>query len=277
MMKKVLLLCFTAALSAGVLALAYLCSAPTLAAAPAPEAEAPERPAAAEPSYPPASEPELLGAGGLPEEEEPLPSPIYTFENYIFLGDSMIFGPKEVIVSHGHQVLAGVGASVQSLSGVSTAYRTLGVQEMATMTGTLRDGGFNGIVILMGANDVVGDYGTAGSAMEKYRTVLEELRGAFDVPVFVLKVFPTGPSYRYWDRAAVLERTADLNGLLEAYCAETEGVYFLDATGDFTDENGDLVHDLGDGLHISPEYYEQFYGGVEAALYATGLFYQNAQ
>lgn len=271
-MKKILLICGTVALSAGILSAAYVLSAPSHAAG-AEAARETEQPASTAPAGLSSAAEGLEEIYLEAEAEDALPSPIYRFENYIFLGDSLIYGPKEVITAHGHQVLAGVGATIQNLSQISTANRTLGVQGMACMTGTLRGRAFNGIVILMGANDVVGDFGTAERAMEKYQSVLEELRAACEAPVFVLKVFPTGPSYCYWDRTAVGERTEALNAMLEAYCAETEGVYFIDATAGFTDENGNLIHDLGDGLHIGPNYYEDFYGGIETALYDTGLFY----
>ena len=277
-MKKIALFCGVPVLAAGIAAAALIWP-PISASAGAAQSQAfdtatpaPVPVASAEPLPESLAFPELVDLDAEEETGAEAAVPKYTFDNYIFLGDSLIYGPKDVIVSHGHQVLAGVGASIQNLANISTASRTLGAQDMAGMTGTLRDRDFNGIVILMGANDVVGDFGTAEAAMEKYRAVLEELRGASDVPIFVLKVFPTGPSYMYWDRSVVGERTEALNGMLSDYCDGVDGLYFIDATGAFTDENGDLIHDLGDGLHIGPDYYELFYEGIEGALYGTGLF-----
>ena len=144
---------------------------------------------------------------------------------------------------------------------------------MANMTGTLAGRSFRGLVVLMGSNDIVGDYGDPERVEEHYHQVLSELQEAFDVPIFVMAVFPTNLSYSFWNRETVSERTGELNRRMEAYCAETQGLTFIDATAPFTDENGLLRHDLGDGLHIHPDYYEDFYHAVEQALAATGMFW----
>ena len=211
-------------------------------------------------------------------EPEATEEPGILFENFIFLGDSMIANPhyvSDVFGAHGHQVLAGGGAVIRQFFGVTEHYVTVGAETMGAMTGTLRDREFNGIVILLGANDVAFSLTTGEIVAENYRALLDELREAYDVPVFVLKVFPVGWNYanRYGDMEGRIERAAELNALLEEYCSDAEGVYFADATEMFTGEDGNLLGIVtGDGLHIASTYYELFYSEIERALRESGIF-----
>ena len=204
-----------------------------------------------------------------PPQETPAPEP--ELENLMFLGESLLANPEKLegtFSGHGHQVLAGNGATIPEFFGISERTLTVGVSEFGTMTGSLAGRDFNGIVILLGANDIA--FESPSRVMDDYRTLLEELTEHFNtVPVFVLKVYPAGTAYASHYAGSAEDRnrnTAELNGLLEAYCEETDGVWFADATASFTDAAGYLLHDGGDGLHISQTYYEEFYEEIEQAI-----------
>lgn len=196
------------------------------------------------------------------------------FENFLFLGDSLISNPHYVsnlFRLRGHQVFAGGGAVIPNFFG-STAHEVT-VGSIGAMTGTLKGREFNGIVILLGANDLGSK--DADTVMRDYKALIAELQGAYSQPVFILKVFPINGAYQERYGASVqarMDRTEEFNRQMSAYCADTPGVWFIDATDGFTDANGFLIKDVGDGLHISPTYYGEFYEAIERALYATGLF-----
>ena len=222
-------------------------------------------PTPAAPEAPPAG---AAGAETAPPEETPDPK----LENLMFLGDSLLANPEKLegtFSAHGHQVLAGNGATIPEFFGISERTRTVGASEFGTMTGSLAGRDFDGVAILLGANDIA--FESPSRVMSDYRTLLEELTEHFNnnVPVFVLKVYPVGTAYASYYAGSAESRnrnTAELNGLLEAYCEETDGVWFVDATAAFTDAAGYLLHDGGDGLHISQAYYEEFYEGIEEAI-----------
>lgn len=193
------------------------------------------------------------------------------FENFMFLGDSLTSNPHyeiDIFRKNGHQVFAGGGAVVRNFLGLTTGWVTVGY--VGAMTGTLRNKEFNGIVILLGANNV-GNH-EAEETMDEYKQLLDELQEFCDKPIFVLRIFPINSRYRYGNRETRKENADALNELLREYCEETEGIWFADATGPFTDGDGLLLEEKGtaDGLHISSLYYEEFYGAVENALFGTG-------
>lgn len=194
------------------------------------------------------------------------------FENFLFLGDSLTSNPhyeSNIFQKNGHQVFAGGGAVVHNFLGLTTKRVTVGY--VGAMTGTLRDKEFNGIVILLGANDVGKD--EPEDTMVTYRKLLDELQEFCDKPIFVLRIFPINSGYTYGNKQIRKEHADALNELLREYCEETDGVWFADATGTFTDEDGNLLKEKGtaDGLHISSLFYEEFYEAIENALYGTGV------
>lgn len=194
------------------------------------------------------------------------------FENFLFLGDSLTSNPhyeSNIFQKNGHQVFAGGGAVLRNFLGLTAKRVTVGIT--GAMTGTLRDKEFNGIVILLGANDVGRD--EPEDTMVTYRKLLDELQEFCDKPIFVLRIFPINSGYRYGSKKIRKEHADALNELLREYCEETDGIWFADATGPFTDEDGYLLKEKGtaDGLHISSLYYEEFYEAIEDALYGTGV------
>ncbi|MCM1149159.1 MAG: GDSL-type esterase/lipase family protein [Butyricicoccus sp.] len=196
----------------------------------------------------------------------------FVFENFLFLGDSLTSNPhyeSNIFQKNGHQVFAGGGAVVRNFLGLTTKRVTVGY--VGAMTGTLKDREFNGIVILLGANDVGKD--EPEDTMVTYRKLLDELQEFCDKPIFVLRVFPINSGYAYGNREIRKEHADALNELLREYCEETDGIWFADPTGPFTDEDGNLLKEKGtaDGLHISSLYYEEFYEAIESALYGTGV------
>lgn len=160
--------------------------------------------------------------------------------------------------------------------GLTTKRVTVG--SIGAMTGSLKDRDFNGIVILLGANDLGQD--EASTIMERYTRLIEELLAFSDKPIFVLKVFPVNRAYgRFYGSVGTrTRRTNELNDLLCQYCSQTDGVWFADATGPFTDPDGYLISSKGssDGLHINSLYYDEFYSAIENALYDTGMFIRPA-
>lgn len=194
------------------------------------------------------------------------------FEDFLFLGDSLTSNPhyeSNIFQKNGHQVFAGGGAVVRNFLGLTAKKVTVGY--VGAMTDTLRDKEFNGIVILLGANDVGKD--EPEDTMVTYRKLLEELQEFCDKPIFVLRIFPINSGYAYGSKRIRREHADALNELLREYCEETDGIWFADPTGPFTDEDGLLLREKGtaDGLHISSLYYEEFYEAIENALYGTGV------
>lgn len=252
-----------------------------------PEAQASHSRRAAEPLAVPsvaAAQPAPLAAEQAPEapaeplatEPEVSAAPPVPLENLLFLGDSMIANPEtvaSVFTSRGHQVLAGHGATIPQFFGATAHTVSVGAEGMGMMTGSIRDLEFNGIIVLLGANDIA--FLSPEQAMENYRALLDELNAFTDAPVTALAVFPTGAAYQ-WSYGEAPEqrnaRSAELNRLISAYCEETEGLYYADATAPFTDEDGLLEMDAGDGLHVHIEKYDLFYDAVAAALRETGIF-----
>lgn len=202
----------------------------------------------------------------------------FVFDNFMFLGDSLISNPHYVsktFTKNGHQVFAGGGAVTANFLGLTTKRVTVGY--IGAMRDSLKDKDFNGIVILLGANDVGRD--DAPKVMTTYKKLIEELLAFCDKPIFVLKVFPVNRAYgkSYGSVDTRMSRTDELNDLLCQYCGATDGVWFADATGPFTDENGYLTKGSSDGLHISAAYYDEFYSAIENALYDTGMFLKPAE
>lgn len=203
----------------------------------------------------------------------------FVFDNFLFLGDSLISNPhyvSQTFTKKGHQVFAGGGAVTANFLGLTTKRVTVG--SIGAMTGSLKDRDFNGIVILLGANDLGQD--EASTIMERYTRLIEELLAFSDKPIFVLKVFPVNRAYgRFYGSVGTrTRRTNELNDLLCQYCSQTDGVWFADATGPFTDPDGYLISSKGssDGLHINSLYYDEFYSAIENALYDTGMFIRPA-
>ena len=205
------------------------------------------------------------------EDEHRIP-----MENLLFLGDSMIANPetiRHIFSENGHQVLAGHGATIPQFFSATKSFVSVGAEGMGLMTGTIAGREFNAAVILLGANDI--SFLPAEQAMESYRQLLKELNAFTDAPVIVLKLFPAGESYgNYYGEPANVrnEHSGELNRLLKSYCDHTDGIYFADATGAFTDSDGYLLMDAGDGLHVSVEQYDLFYEEIIAALKRTNLF-----
>lgn len=201
----------------------------------------------------------------------------FLFENFMFLGDSLISNPHYVsktFTKKGHQVFAGGGAFTSNFLGLTTKQVVVG--SIGPMTGSLKGKTFNGIVILLGANDLARD--EPEQIMATYAELIEELLAFSDKPIFVLKIFPVNSAYAraYGDVDTRMRHTEELNDLLRQYCASTAGVWFADATGPFTDQDGYLTKNTYDGLHISPAYYDEFYSAIENALYDTGVFVRPA-
>lgn len=201
----------------------------------------------------------------------------FLFENFMFLGDSLISNPHYVsktFTKKGHQVFAGGGAFTSNFLGLTTKRVVVG--SIGPMTGTLKGKTFNGIVILLGANDLARD--EAPQILANYTKLVEELLAFCDKPIFVLKIFPVNRAYAraYGDVDARMKRADELNDLLSQYCSSTAGVWFADATQPFTDQDGYLTNSTYDGLHISPAYYDEFYSAIENALYSTGVFIKPA-
>ena len=191
-----------------------------------------------------------------------------SLENLLFLGDSLIYNPEDVsntFTQHGHQVFAAIGATLPQFYGLTGQEVTIGMRDYYE-TDTIAGRDCNGLVILMGANDLANH--DENTVYDQYMELLQELRSASGVPVFILKVFPVNRNYskRYGDYEEKNRRTAALNEMLRQYCESEDHLYFVDATKDFQDDEGLFQHDYGDGLHMDPEYYGMFYDNIMEAL-----------
>ena len=197
------------------------------------------------------------------------------FRDFLFLGDSLISNPHwnaNLWGKHGHKAFAGGGAVIPQFFGCTQYQVFVGGTGMG-MQGTLKGRSCSGIVVLLGANDL--GRLDPGTCEVNYLKLINELRGAFDasVPIFVLAVFPVGMDFQYLGLGLTElrnEHTQTLNTVLANDLMTLDGVWFADATGAFTDDDGMLVTRSGDGLHIAPADYERFYDAIAEALYATG-------
>ena len=182
-------------------------------------------------------------------------------ENILFLGDSMIYNPEygaKVFSAHGHQVFAAMGATLPQFYGVTHKEVTIGMKGHY-IKGTAAGREYNGIAILMGANDLANH--DENKVFDQYQKLLRELQSANTVPIYVLQVFPVNQNYsrHYGNYKEKNRRASVLNEKLWQYCESVEGLYFVDATNGFMADDGQLLHDYGDGLHMDPAYYGMFY------------------
>ena len=200
-------------------------------------------------------------------------------ENLMFLGDSLFANPEReirVFTRGGNQILAGNGAAAYQFHGLTEREVTVGVEGLGTMTGTLAGRSFNGLVILLGANDL--SILDVDRALADYQTLVEELYahyGRMGIPIFALHTYPVGKRYSILyteDPDSRNGRLTEFSARLSALCDSLPGVYFLDATAAFTDEQGYLLYDLGDGLHLHQGAFRLFYSEIMAALGASGVF-----
>lgn len=195
-------------------------------------------------------------------------------ENLVFLGDSLIYNPErisKVFSRNGHQVFAGMGMSLPQYFGLTKKQVTIGMNKYY-VTGTLKDREFNGIVIMMGSNDLAGQ--SEDVVFRNYKKLLQELQEFTSAPVYVMRTFPSNPSYSkyYGNYIKKNDRITALNHMLYEYCEENEGVYYIDTTSGFIDQNGLLIHDYGDGLHIHPKFYNLFYQNIIDAIKDLDLY-----
>ena len=189
-------------------------------------------------------------------------------ENLLFLGDSMIYNPEDIrktFSKHGHQVFAAMGATLPQFSGVTRKDVTIGMSGHY-VKGNIAGKKYNGIVILMGANDLANHNETI--VFGQYKQLLQELQSVSTVPVYVLQIFPVNEKYsaHYGNYQEKNRRAVALNEMLWQYCESTDGLYFVDATNGFLGHDGQLLHDYGDGLHMDPEYYGMFYEDIMTAM-----------
>ena len=200
-------------------------------------------------------------------------------QNLMFLGDSMFANPERgarVFTGGGNQIVAGNGAAAYQFHGITEKEVLVGVEGLGIMRGSLAGRRFNGIVILLGANDL--SFLSMEEAVRDYTTLLDELYaryGKCGIPIFALRLYPVGPTYgrMYTESTESRQmRAAEYSARLLELCAARDGVYFLDATAGFTDAQGYLKFDCGDGLHISDRGYRFFYAEIMNALQATGVF-----
>ena len=189
-------------------------------------------------------------------------------EHLLFLGDSMIFNPEDVsktFSKHGHEVFAALGATLPQFYGVTGQDVSIGMGGHR-IKGNIANLEYNGIVILMGANDLA--IHSEELVFEQYKKLLRELRSATRVPVYVLMVFPVNEHYsrHYGNYLEKNRRAQALNEKLWRYCESSEGLYFVDATNGFISDDWQLLHDYGDGLHMDPKYYWLFYEDIMVAM-----------
>lgn len=193
-----------------------------------------------------------------------------SMENLLFLGDSLFYNPEEVshtFSEHGHQVFAAIGATLPQFYGLTDQEVTIGMKDHY-IKGTLSGREYNGIVILMGANDLA-NY-DENAVFVQYMELLQEIQSVNSVPVYVLQVFPVNRNYsrRYGDDQEKNRRAEALNDILRRYCENEDGLFYADATKGFVDEDGQFLHDYGDGLHMDPEYYGMLYDNIMEAISA---------
>ena len=211
---------------------------------------------------------EHIGASTVYAEENAGENQNDFMDNLLFMGDSMIYNPEDVAKTfskHGHQVFAAMGATLPQFFGVTGHDVSIGMGGHR-VRGNIANLEYNGIVILMGANDLANQKEEV--VFEQYKKLLRELQFATMVPIYVLMIFPVNENYsRHYGNYREKNRRAQvLNEKLWRYCESTEGLYFVDATNGFISDDWQLLHDDGDGLHMDPKYYWLFYEDIMVAM-----------
>lgn len=170
--------------------------------------------------------------------------------NFLFIGDSFTVGIQNIINSKNSN------AYVYAKSGSRPSYWLDKVDSMPNSSK------INGVCLLIGVNG-------ASTSVNKsdVKTLINKLSAKYpDKTIYVQKVFPVGREFTGANPASFNKSIASLNSVIEYHCETKSNVKFIDTTTGFVDSNGYLIHDNGDGLHISGSYSKTFYNNILSAI-----------
>jgi lysophospholipase L1-like esterase len=165
----------------------------------------------------------------------------------ILLGDSLsLWFPKENLPSH--YIWLNQGISGETSTGLMHRLDIFDATDPEV------------IFILIGINDLIRGVQPA-TVLANQQEIVRELKVQHpNAKIVVQSILPHAGENATWegrDRLLAISKTTiqDLNAQL-AIMADQEGVYYLDLTSLFADENGYLRSELTtDGLHLNPEGY----------------------
>lgn len=195
--------------------------------------------------------------GTAEEETEHTPEPAVVYEkgrvspeyfaDALFIGDSRTVGLSLYSAFAGADYFADQGMSVFSV------FEKTSRDGETRLADLLSEKTYGKIYVMLGINEIGTNF---DMIIKQYETVLARLKALAPDSVIViqasLSVSETA-SQSAWYLTA--ERIRDLNKRQEAL-ADGERVFFLDANGVFSDEEGWLKPELsGDGVHLYAKYY----------------------
>lgn len=192
-----------------------------------------------------------------------------TFENYLFVGDSITVGLRDSVPSMAnHQVIAAVGASPSQYRGVTTGNVTIGSGTSVTLS-NIDEKSINGIIIMLGVNGIASGPNDGENNFNLMKSVLEEIKAKFTtVPIYVERIYPYAVVNSYEEPPGSRQpNIVKYNELLKDFCSNN-GFNFIDTTDGLLDSDGYLSSDCAssDGLHLSKKGYEIRYQNLEKLL-----------
>lgn len=202
----------------------------------------------------------LLIFGGCEKEGEKIPDHLQYYNNkcqsyqtqnvnlakgqVVFLGDSI----TDLYILDDHYADLPVAVYNRGISGDTTQ----GVLDRLQVSAF--DIAPSVIVLMIGTNDINGNYEKAG-ILQRYEKIIDEIYKALpDVTLFCMSVIPQNEDLETYSTVKVEKTTEiilEVNGQIKAL-AEKKGATFLDLFPLLADENNRLIQEYSDdGLHLN--------------------------
>lgn len=179
-------------------------------------------------------------------KEEPVKEQRTNLNRFLFVGDSFTVRIKRHITANNSDVY------VHAKSSTMPSYWLDKVSEMPT------NDKVDGVCLLIGVNGA-----SRPQNLVDTKELINKLIAKYpDKKIYVQKVFPVGSNFENANPDKFNNSIKTYNTGLEEFCKTKENVYFIDTTDGFV-ENGYLIKDNGDGLHISESYDKEFYKNIE--------------
>lgn len=168
-------------------------------------------------------------------------------DDFLFIGDSFTVGIRDFILDNNSKVY------IYAKSSTKPSYWIDKVDDMPM------NDKVEGVSLLIGVN---------GASNPSNLTDVKELinKLLYKYPnkvIYVQKVFPVGKDFKGANPENFNKSIKKYNKGLEEFCKEKKHVEYIDTTSGYVDENGYLIKDNGDGLHIAYKYAKEFYENIE--------------
>lgn len=181
------------------------------------------------------------------EEETVVKEKRTNLNNFLFVGDSFTVRIKRHITANNSDVY------VHAKSSTMPSYWLDKVAEMPN------NDKVDGVCLLIGVNGA-----SRPQNLVDTKELINKLIAKYpDKKIYVQKVFPVGSNFENANPDKFNNSIKTYNTGLKEFCKTKENVYFIDTTNGFVDNNGYLIKDSGDGLHISESYDKEFYKNIE--------------